>query len=304
MKNPILDILKLQEQNIQNSRVLEAQQKYNDQLLENQHRMDKFNYINETFGNSFGISKETIRRNKIKKDLLSEGIYRIFSKCVKAPLYENTEFLKRHLASSFVNENNVTELLNEYHDKTYMLSELTRLVLEYTDIILEKTKESESVDPNDKEEFYNKIDEIEDLGYVQDSIKARVSDAINRFNIDNLQKKKDIENQLIATREKINTNMLNDSVKEYTLMESKKKENEIRHSKKSIFEAMVSNVIESCYKNESVKTKFFDENNAPDMDKIIDHTKIMYGFLEMLNTTGMKDVKSEYIKEQVDSLKI
>jgi len=305
MKNTILDILNLQEQANQKSQILESHSKYNDKLLEDQNKIDKYNFYAETFGGVNTRTKESLLRDKIKSNLLSEGIYRIFSGSIRVPLYENREALERHLVSSFVNESSSNKLINEFSDKSYLLSELTRNVLEFTEIICEKAKgtDNDSIDPTDKEDFYNKIDEIEDMSYVQDSIKARVSDAINKFNIDNMQKKRDIENQLIATREKINTDMT-EELKEFTLFQSKQKENVIRHKEKTIFEAMVCNVVESCYKNDKLKDIFFNEDGSNDMEKIIDHCKIMYGFLEMINTTGMKELECNYIKEQIDNLKI
>jgi len=67
---------------------------------------------------------------------------------------------------------------------------------------------------------------------------------------------------------------------------------------------MMYNIIESCYKDNDLKEKFFEESGLPDFDKISDHCKIMYGFMEMLNTTGAQHLSPEYIKEQVDNLRI
>ena len=307
MKNPILDVLKLQEENSNKQKILEAQQKTAEELNSKAKRMSDYEFYSGIYGNmNSGFTEETRIRQNIKKNLLTEGIYRIFSKCVRTPLYENTDFLKRHLSSTFVNESNVNKLLDEFSSKSYLLSELTRNVLEYTDVLYEKAKDckdSNYVDPDTKEDFYKSIDAIDDMEYVQDSIKARVAAAINRFNIDNTQRKRDIENQLLSTREKINSDMT-ENLKEHTILKNKQKENMIRNHKKSIFEAMVNNVTNSCYKNEELKSIFFTENNSPDYDKIIDHTKIMYGFLEMLNTTGMKSLTGGYIKEQVNNLKV
>jgi len=305
MKNPILDILNLQKSNTEKQQILESKNIYDQKLAEEQEQIEKYNYYKETFGHMGMQSKQSIFKANVEKELLSEGLNRIFSGCVKTLLYENSTLLKKHLVSSFVNESGVDNLMNRFSEESYLLSELTRLVIEYTDVICEKARENkdEIIDPTDKEEFYEKIDGIADVGNIQDTVKLRVADAFNQFNINNTEKKRDIENILIQSRENINANMT-EEIMEYTKLQNKQKENKIRNSKKTIFESMMYNIIESCYKNNDLKEKFFEESGQPDIDKIVDHCKIMYGFMEMLNTTGAEHLSPEYIKEQVDNLRI
>lgn len=305
MRNNLLEILDMQKRNRENEQILESKQQYDEKLSDEQKANEKWKFYQENFGTYGMQSKQSMFRSKVEKELLSEGLSKIFSKCVRTPLYENSKLLKDHLIGNFVNESGVDVLMERFSKESYLLSELTRLVIEYTEIICEKSRANndEIVDPSDKEEFYSKIDDIDNIDYVQNTIKAKVADAINTFNINNMEKKRDIENNLIQSREKINNNMT-EEIMEYTQLQTKQKENEIRHSKKTIFESMMYNVIESCYKNDELKAKFFEESGAPDMEKIADHCKIMFGFLEMVNTTGMMKLEPDYIKEQVDSLRI
>jgi len=209
MKNPVLDILKLQKENIEKERILESKNNYDQRLSEEQQDIERYNHYKESYGFMGMQPKQSIFKSKVEKELLSEGLNRIFSKCVKSLLYENAALLKKHLVSSFVNESGVDNLMNKFSEESYLLSELTRLVVEYSEIICEKARNNkdEIIDPTDKEDFYEKIDSIADVGDVQDTVKLRVADAFNQFNINNTEKKRDIENIMIQSRENINANM-------------------------------------------------------------------------------------------------
>lgn len=303
--NTFFNMLCQKEQKSQKTILKESQEINKGKTDEELNKINRYNVYKSIYGNMPGKLNEYTQFNKdVKRDLFSEALLLVLNKSIKTPLYEKADLLKKHLVNNFVNESGINELIEENYDKSLFIGNYIHNVLEYSDIITEKAKSSceKCVDSEDKENFYDSLN-IDDLDLVSNQIHARVASAINRFNMENMQKRREIENALEITKEKIN-NAETEKLKEHFQTKGKLLEQKIRHKKKSIFESMVYNVLESCYKSNELKNNFFNEDGSPDMDKITDHCKIMYGFLEMLNTLKLKNISEEYIKEQLESLKI
>ena len=67
---------------------------------------------------------------------------------------------------------------------------------------------------------------------------------------------------------------------------------------------MVHSMCESAMKHkETTHKEFFAEGGHLDMGKIVDRTKLMYTFLEMLNTTKIEKIDENYIANVVSSFK-
>ena len=244
-------------------------------------------------------------RKSVQESLLSECIIHTMDKAVKTPLYENADVLKRQLASNFIKEEGVNNIIDNCITKSLMLSDMMNLVDEYTDILLEKYKESgdenEVLSDVEKEEFFNKLDDMTP-DEVTMEIHARTNAGFNQSYYDNASKAEDIKTTMQYTNEKI-MQQNTQSMKEHCAMIGKRAEQKIRNRKKGIFECVLSTTVETILKNEQAKPMYVNESGSLDMDKISDHCKVVYGFLETLNTCRFKDMDAEYIKEQLDELK-
>ena len=231
MINEMMALLALQEENKNKKAMLENSTSYEKDLLDKENKREKYEemMMYSPMAMQMAMEEDTKFRSELKKDLLTEAIGIIFNKAAYFPLYKPANILKEHLVSSYVNEKGATTLLNEFATKTYLLSEMTRIVNEYVEVISEKASKVKDkvIDPYDKENFYTDIANIADLDYAQAAIKTRVSMAINQFNSDNLEKKKEIENIMNVTRAKLNNN-IKDSIKK--LEEQKAYEEEYQYN--------------------------------------------------------------------------
>ena len=77
--------------------------------------------------------------------------------------------------------------------------------------------------------------------------------------------------------------------------------NKIRTAPKGVFHSMVSALSESVLKHEDMHNEFMTEGHL-DMDKIVDRTRIMYTFMEMLNTSRLDRVDEAFISEAITNL--
>lgn len=169
-----------------------------------------------------------------------------------------------------------------------------------------------NVDPNK-----TMMDELENEKEVKDAvelIRTRVADAEEAFIKRNQEDKKQIDDLLskisknVATVEKISqddekSKAAKKTVEESTLM-YKKAINKIQQDKPmSIFDKMARNISESIVKDPNKVNMFLNESGLPDFSLITETSKVMYAFLETLNTLQLESVDGPYIKKLIDSIR-
>lgn len=299
---------------------------YLDLYFQEQERQNRLDKLNESVINEDNQAKndeyqniyeqQMVNRNKamkaakikqeIKKALLFECIYNVYKESISLIGKDYThENMMKSFVNDFIEENGVEKLLLDFKMKSYMLSEFSRLVNKYTDIICEKSNienpDNFSIPPEVKANFYDELD-MEDCEQASQMIKMRVSAAIEDFLSDNMSTKAEIKEIITQSQEKINTTK-NEELKEFYEIQAKRKIAEARENKpKSIFETMVFNVAKSCVVNEDMK-KVYMKDNRLDMDKIVETCTIMYTLLETVNTCKMVNVDESYIRKVLDNLK-
>lgn len=288
-----------QERNKKSSKLaLEAEQsdKYRNEI-------EDFYNIREAGCVKANKKKKAIK--KLKESLLSEAIYRIYDRALGVQLEDNSsDVIKRTLVNKFIEEQGVETLLNTFRTKSYLLSEMSRIVNKYTNLIVESCENCEDdIDINSelKSDFYEELD-TEDAEEIAAIIKSRVSNAMDEFIQSNMNDRLEIQEILRATQEKINSTR-NEQVKESFEHMGKKAISQIRtKTTKNIVEAMVYNICESTMKNDEMKQIYLKENSL-DMDTIVEKCELMYTFLETINTCKMVKVNESYINDILKGLK-
>lgn len=256
-----------------------------------------------------GMNAESIAAKKrafvenVKSLLLGECIYKIYNESFGITIKnEGDESIKRSLVNGYIKENGVNNLLARFKYSSNLLSEMSLLVSKYTKSILEKADQEKdlSIDPELKDDFFKDLNLL-DSGEASESIRMRVTSAVDEFIQNNINNKMDIEDTLNNIKEKIAVTK-DETVKESYEHMAKRKISMIRNRKKSIFEAMVYNMAESILKNDVLKNEYMNENKI-DMDKVVDRTRLMYSFLETVNTLKIEKVNESYIESVLDSIK-
>lgn len=242
-------------------------------------------------------------KKDIKKSLLFEAIENIYENSIPG-IQLNTsrsDLMKKNIINKFIQEEGVENLLNKFKTKSYVLSEMSRVVNKYYDIIVEKIDvehpDAFTIDIDDKNSFYDEID-TDDVDELTSTIKQRVALSMDEFITNNMQNKVEIKEIMQNTQDKINSNR--DEFKESYEMNGKRAISNIENKPKNILEAMILKLSKSAFTNESVKEVYMKD--SLDIDTIVEDCKTMYTFLEMLNTAKMKKIDRDYVSNILKNL--
>lgn len=248
-------------------------------------------------------------KKKVRDSLLSEAILNLYDKSLgnKVIYNKNNDIMKRNLVNTFIKEESSLNLLENFGSTSYLLSETSRVVNKYTDIIVEKCGKNESIDminiePDDKDNFFDDLEAIDDNEEVAAAIRMRVNSAVEQFMNDNIKQKAEIKDIIDTAQIRADASK-KDEVKESYSIQAKSKISDLTNKRiKSIFECMVYNVAESSLINESMRN-IYTKQNKLDMDLIVESCEVLYTFLEMINTAKMKRINENYIYETLEGLK-
>ena len=169
---------------------------------------------------------------------------------------------------------------------------------------------------NDKEDMFNKMEKDMDVNDAVELISKRIADAESKFIENNAKDKQKIENIVdkVNNRIKAATGMDEESSEDNTeekseeetekeveavKAESTRMITEIRENRPhTIFEEMVRSNTEYIMKSSNViKESYLDEDGKIDMENVISATKVMYGFLEFVNTMKLEKVDERYLEK-------
>lgn len=243
----------------------------------------------------------------VRISLLSECIYKFYKEALNigTKTYQN-EALIRSTISNFIQENGSASLLSSFKTKSYVLSEMNRLVNKHHKVIIESVDKSNGdsfvIDPNFKDEFFKDLSELNsDEAIIV--IQSRVADAMEEFVQTNADNKIQIQTILQDTQEKINASKSEDVKESYQRM-AKQKINEVNtKTPKNVFGSMVQLSSESVLKNEDMRQQYLTEDNKINFDSIVEKCEVLYTFLETINTLGIIEINEDYIKDLLDSMK-
>ena len=167
----------------------------------------------------------------------------------------------------------------------------------------------DDVEP-EPENYDNKV--LEDLDKEEDVQKAvalirqRVADAEETFIKNNAKDKEQINALLGKISDNIKTiedmkdsdkEKGKDAVAQESVKMSRRKINDITNNRPlSIMEMFARNLNKDIIRDESLKENYIEEDGSLDIDTIVESAKVLYGFLETLNTIQLKKIDENYIK--------
>lgn len=239
-----------------------------------------------------------------KASMLNDVILGIFNECFNKIYSEDKQFdgLKRNLVANFIKNEGVETLLRNFKYNSDYLAEFAYLV-EETYGQLKKSAEccdkKFAVDSSVKDDFIEKLS-CANHNRVAARIQTRVSDAVEDFITSNTSDGEEIRELLQNVQNKV----ANLPKSEAAAIEenAKRKVNKILNKPmRSIFSEMVHRFSKAVYSNPNLDS-YKLENGKCNMDLVVETCKVMYTFLEMVNTTKMAIVNENTIKEVLESI--
>lgn len=260
-------------------------------------------YTRQAVASRYNTFAQTVRTS-----LLTEALYKLFGESMTEEIKEDpvNRNIMRSIVSSYVNENGYYNIMNRMKTASTAMSSMYKTINESAEAILEDVVKDNpdtfTIDMDDKDEFFQQLD-YNDTASIGDAIKDRVSDSIEDFVTANTKDHEDITQALKQAQEKIdNIPPESENLKEYYQMKTKRQINEINNGSKGVFHSMVAAMSEGVMKHKESHAEFINEGHL-NMDKIVDRVRIMYTFMEMLNTARIDNINEAYIEEVIEGLK-
>ena len=162
-----------------------------------------------------------------------------------------------------------------------------------------------------KAKMFEELEDEEDVRKAIDLIKDRVADAEEAFIKRNAEDKRKIDNLLGKISDnvkKVEDLSDNDSDKakvaeEAVSIAKHQYDNIVEQKELTIYEAFVRNLTTSILNNTDVVNDYLTESGTLDMANIEQSARVMYTFLETLNTLQLEDVNSKYIEKILNEMK-
>lgn len=150
---------------------------------------------------------------------------------------------------------------------------------------------------------FDELEKEEDVKKAIELIRQRVADAEETFIKRNTEDKKQIDELLSKISDNIKTveDMDDEDSTESKIAQenaslARRKINNITENRPAtVMEKMTRILSSNIIKDNVVKEQFIDENGKVDFDSIVESSKVMYGFLETLNTLQLEKVDEAYI---------
>lgn len=244
-----------------------------------------------------------------KDFLVVEAMNKMLLQCLP-DLNPQLESVARNCCEIFVKEEGTNNILRRCKS-TLFLNEFCNIVEEaYKSVIHGAADETEDVfqiDNSTMKEYYNKL---RTLNYepMCNTIITRVAEAEKDFVASNIKDKAKLEDAAEKAKEKVDAikakdENSEDKIKEEFAIMYKKDINRINNRSKNILESIISHMGEGIIKDDDLRGQFIQESGKLDTNKIINTAEVMYTFLEMVNTTGIKEVDASYIESVIKSIK-
>ena len=172
--------------------------------------------------------------------------------------------------------------------------------------------DGENTEPQGK--IFDELEKEEDVKKAVELISQRVADAEEEFIQRNAEDKKRIDDLLgkisdnIKTVEDLSDNESDKSkteakiAQESTMMLRRKIKNITENRPQSVFEKMARKLTENVTKDSDLRSIYLAESGRTDVASVIEHTKVMYGFLEALSVLQLEKVDSAYIENVLKSM--
>ena len=158
--------------------------------------------------------------------------------------------------------------------------------------------------------IFDELSKEEDVQKAVEIIRSRIADAEETFIRNNAEDKKKIDELLnkistnvkttedLGDKDETKAKIAEESVRMYKRHIDSIKENRPL----TVFEKMSRNLSRNIIKDEVVRESYITESGTLDTDLIVESSKVMYGFLETINTLQLDKVDNVYIKKVLDGM--
>lgn len=288
--------------------VLEA---LNNKLYESNRTRERKQEINENplykyYSDDITVNKEYNEfKVQVKEDLLAECMYKVLIPALQEVAGTRKYQISKGLVRDFIKEEGVDNLLRNFRKGSPVLYEMYDLTETHYQSVMEKVDKKDSntfmIDTEDKDSFFDDLD-ASNLDGVSTVLKERISSSIDDFVMDNVQTKADVNEIIQSTQERISATKNESVIEELNRTANDRIATLNERRTKRVLEGMIYNVAESSITNDSMK-QIYCENGKINMDRVVDDTVVIYGFLEMVNMCKMRKVDDDYIINAVNNLK-
>ena len=200
----------------------------------------------------------------------------------------------------------------ENSDEEVEDSEETDVADDIVDDLEDAPEEDITVDGDTSNDgkVFDELEKETDVKKAIEVIRQRVADAEQTFIKRNAEDKKAIDELIGKISDNVKTveDISNDKdpkseVAEEAARLCKQKINAITENRTlSVFEKMTRNIHYNVIRNQVVKESYTNESGAIDTALVVETAKVMYGFLETLNTLQLEKVDEKYIQNILNEM--
>ena len=245
--------------------------------------------------------------------------------------------LGKTLVRNFIKEHGAFNLIQSLKDKSCYLNEWYEAIKGYHTAMMNEAKEIAQDGIPEAELFDIEDDTIKNFVFdtksiipkdITKMITSRVEDAVNDFIDQNKKQKEEIKKVYEKAKEKVaslkdtidpndpsfqdfngdpNTELdpkYGDQVQEQAMAMVRGKQRAFREEATSIFSILSKNTLEAIHRNQAIKESYsVGITGRLDFQKAINDTKVMYSFLECLNTLNIMDLNESTLSKLLTDMK-
>ena len=245
--------------------------------------------------------------------------------------------LGKTLVRNFIKEHGAFNLVQSLKDKSCYLNEWYEAIKGYHTAMMNEAKEIAQEGIPEAELFDIEDDTIKKFVFdtksiipkdITKMITSRVEDAVNDFIDQNKKQKEEIKKVYEKAKEKVaslkdtidpndpsfqdfngdpNTELdpkYGDQVQEQAMAMVRGKQRAFREEATSVFSILSKNTLEAIHRNQAIKESYsVGITGRLDFQKTINDTKVMYSFLECLNTLNIMDLNESTLSKLLTDMK-
>lgn len=245
--------------------------------------------------------------------------------------------LGKTLVKNFIKEHGAFNLIQSLKDKSCYLNEWYDAIKGYHTAMMNEAKEIAQEGIPEAELFDIEDDTIKKFVFdtksiipkdITKMITSRVEDAVNDFIDQNKKQKEEIKKVYEKAKEKVaslkdtidpndpsfqdfngdpNTELdpkYGDQVQEQAMAMVRGKQRAFREEATSVFSILSKNTLEAIHRNQAIKESYsVGITGRLDFQKAINDTKVMYSFLECLNTLNIMDLNESTLSKLLTDMK-
>ena len=291
-----------------NARIESSRQRRIDE--ENDMRYDRDAYMEVA---RFNNDKDRAYKEHVTEKLLNMALNSIYISALEqtVDMDEKDYALAERMTRNYISENGAYSILRKMSGKTYLLDTLKKIVEdaaeEAEDNADDTDKETGEVSGEVKDDMFNKLENEDDVNDAVEVISNRIAAAEEEFIKKNAEDKKKIEDIVNDINERIQAvkddvtkdEETKEDIEEAYELDKKRKVNFIYENRThTIFDHMIHETAKSICKDTNLK-ELYSESGILDISAVATTCKVMYGFLEFVNTLQLDKVDKDYIAKVI-----